>query len=425
VDLREFIKKRGWTPLKLNPSEVSELACRVQIGTPLEQVLLDLREVLLVARPAGIHYRREGAQVVREREVEQARPADAIQAELGQIARSQEDKAKEIRRLYGFYDELCAEEFDSPGAVWAKLKEIEFDKKGGLAYYKYMRPFYFARGVLDPPKALRDMVHDVKFLGEVTVVNGAQRALVDVFDRAETELESFPVIGKLLKRSVIDSIPVTTTSKGKRVRLIGGWNPRPRTDNQGNPEALSPHALGFATDIKPVTNEHLKGKKADAIDAVLAYLNSQGKFPENYRVKTALINYEDIEKEEGNPAKQVQMALDVWTRIKTISGAFQRFVSLNLPKHQKKQPIDPVVDTLIVECIRQFGVGKLEFIVKNGLYDEHVLLVVAMIRAGARYGGEFKTTKDQHHFEVRNWQRNFVRPRCIDDLLSKRKASRP
>jgi hypothetical protein len=422
VDLSDFITRQGWKPTTIGPRELSELACRVQIGTPLEQVLSDLREVVLVAPPTGIHYRRQGAVLVREREVEQARPADAIQAELGQIARSLEDKAKEIRKLYDLYDELCKTEYETQGKVWAKLKELEFEPKGGLAHYKYMRPFYFARGVLDPPDALKDIVLNVRFLDEVGVTGGAQRDLVDVFDRANKELESVPLIGRLLKKGVIESIPPVATSRGPK-RLIGGWNPRPRTDNEGKPEALSPHALGYATDIKPVTNEHLKGKRADAIDAVLAFLQSQGQFPAGLRVAAAIIDYSAIDKEVDHPTNQIAMALGVWAKLATISQAFREFIKANfdLAKHQKKQPLTPTIDALINECIRQFGIGDLERILKNGLYDEHIMLVVAMIRAGARYGGEFKGTKDQHHFEVRNWQLKFKRPTCIDALKAKKR----
>ncbi len=423
MDLRDFIKSTGWKPLQLTESEVAELACRAQIGTPLEQVLSDLREelraVVPVAPPTGIPYRHEGAQPRREVEVEKARPVDAIRAELGQIARSQEDKAKEIQKLYEFYNQLCEEEYNSPGKTWTQLKETEFENKGGLNHYKYMRPFYYARGVLDPPRFLNDIVLDVKFLDEVGVTGGAHQALVDVFEGANKGLLKIPLIGKLLKKGVIESIPFTVTKQGKKIRVIGGWNPRPRTDNEGKPEALSPHALGFATDIKPATNEHLKGKRAEAIDAVLNYLQSAGKFPYDYRVTKPFIDYDAIEK---NPDKAEEIASQMWEKLMRISAAFQGFIRENLPKHQKKQPLGPAVEKLLAECIKQFGLGKLESIAKNGLYDEHLALVVAMVGAGARYGGEFKS-KDQHHFEVRNWQRRFQRPKCIEDV-TKRKSKR-
>jgi hypothetical protein len=398
--------------LQLGDAALAELACRIQIGTPLETVLFELREVRLVAPAIGFHRRPDPGLRAPELGVEAARPLDAVRVELGQIARSLEDKAKEIERVYGFYDDLCAEEY---GRVKNELKASEFEPRGGLSHYRMQRPFYFARGVVDPPSVLNRIRTKVTFLDEVGVTGGAQQELVDVLDEGKRQLEAVPVIGRLLKRAVIESIPPVGK---RRRRLIGGWNPRPILDAGGRPISMSPHAVGYAVDIKAKTNEHLKGGRAKAIDAVLDHLQAAGTFPHAHRLTKPFIDYAAIERE---PDRALELAMGMWTSLMAISVAFKGFLEANLPTRAAKQPLAPDVAALLERCVRAFGLGTLERVAKQGLYDEHLALVVALVRAGARYGGEFRESKDEHHFEVRDWQRKFKAPRCIEEWKLKRR----
>ncbi len=138
-----------------------ELTCRVQLGTSQEDILAELKNSQLIVKgsqvvvpPTGIHYRpAPGGRLVRELDVEAARPVDVVtlRTELGQIARSLEDKAKAIQKVYFLYDRLCAEEYFE---VDEKLRKSEFDQRppGGIQYYQWLRKFYFPRGVVHPPK---------------------------------------------------------------------------------------------------------------------------------------------------------------------------------------------------------------------------------------------------------------------------------
>jgi hypothetical protein len=341
---------------------------------------------------------------VRELDVEATRPADALRVDLGPPLRSLEDALKEVQKIYELYNRLCDEEYQ---LLREDLKKIEFDPKGGLPYYKRMRPLYYQRGV-DPPTFLQSIVLEVTFLDRVRVVGGAHPALVRILQRAQKNIETL-LPGSLLKDAIIKTLPVR--GKGK-TPVIGGWNPRPI---DGNPDRLSLHGLGLATDVDPAENEHLKGDRAAAIDAVLDYLSSVKKFGYDYRVLQRFIDYKYL---ADHPSEAGQAAWEMWKKLSRISDAFRTFITENLPKYQKKQPLDPAVETLMIECIKRFGEEKLKLIGTRGLYQEHLALVWAMITAGARYGGEFHT-KDQHHFEVRDWHDN--PPSC----LAKPKKRRP
>jgi hypothetical protein len=405
TDLKDDILRRirggEWQPLQLSLSDVETLACRVQIGTPEADVVAELgrsprwREVRLAAPPTGFHYRRGGSVSVRELDLEAARPVDAQRVALGEPVRSFQDAVKEVGKVYEFYDRLCVEEY---GLLRQDLKETELDPKGGLPYYKRIRPLYYKRGV-DPPAFLQSIVLNVWFLDRVRVVGGAHPDLVRIFERAQISIESLP-LGPLLKQAIITTLPVAGK---KKTPVIGGWNPRPI---DGNPDKLSLHALGLATDIDPVQNEHLKGKRAETIDRVLDYLSSTKAFPYTYRVLQRFVDYNYIGQ---HPDEAESLALEMRTRLQRISDAFQKFVVDGFAKEEAKQPLDPAVKPLWADCKKAFGV-KLNSTRTQGLYDQHLVLVWAMIKAGARYGGEFHT-KDQHHFEVRSWRDK--PPKCL------------
>jgi hypothetical protein len=45
---------------------------------------------------------------------------------------------------------------------------------------------------------------------------------------------------------------------------------------------------------------------------------------------------------------------------------------------------------------------------------------MVLVQNGLRYGGEFKESKDQHHFQVRKWP--FKPPKCVDQWQKKKAA---
>jgi hypothetical protein len=325
---------------------------------------------------------------------------------------SLQDKADDVRRVYEFYDKLCDEEFKRIPKDFKK----EWADKGGLPYYRSERRHLFRGGVLDVPDLLEDQIKPnlgFKFLGEVGVIGGGRQELNNALDGAKKWLESVPGIGQQLKRQAIASIHEKGEGKHRR-RAIGGWSPRSIPGPVG-PISMGPHHVGLAVDINYITNPHLKGASTKAIDAVLDHLASKGKFSGDQRLSKPFVDYSLIDRE---PDKAVEHAVGMWIKSMTISEAFKAFLKECHDKINKKQPLDPDpkkpdVQNLYDRCKKTLGKEKLNTYATKGIFDLELALVVALIKGGGmRYGGEFKHSKDEHHFEVRNWHRLFKPPKC-------------
>jgi hypothetical protein len=283
--------------------------------------------------------------------------------------------------MYRVYDTLCQLEWDWSEPTWGnlptwdKLKNSEdFKKVGGQAAYARLRPYFYARGILDPPLSMNGIRTSVSFLGEVRVTGGLHPRMVAVLQRAEKAIAGFPIIGGLLRRSIIDNIPLAGP-KGKQVHVIGGWFPRPIEGG-----GLSAHALGLAVDINAPENPHLKGALASAIDAVLDYLQSLGKFSGPHRIGKPIVDLKSIARAEEDskgdgvavPEGAIQSALAMWTQLSLISEAFQSFVQENLPKYLAGELVDPVLG-LMKRCTKAFGVGGLQVVARDGVTTSGLL----------------------------------------------------
>jgi len=326
-----------------------------------------------------------------------------------------QDKAKDVEAVYKAYDDLCGEEFNRiPDAF-----KSAWNEKGGLAYYVSQRPLLFAGGVSDVPDFLKDNIRpNVTFLDDVVVLGGAKQELIDALAGAKRSLETTPVVGGLLKRFVVSSIP--ERGKTKR-RVIGGWDPRPIIGKDGRPTSMGPHHVGLAVDINPSSNPHLQGASALTIDAVLDHLAGKGKFPHPHRLSKPFIDYALIDRE---PDQAAAHAIEMWNNLMLISEAFKAFLKECLAKTKAKQPLDADVKPLFDRCVKTFGgQKKLELLAVQGVFDLNLALIVALVTNGLRYGGEFAESKDQHHFQIRNWP--FKPPKCLEQWQKKKAASTP
>jgi hypothetical protein len=370
----------------------------VQIGTPIERILGELvvTKYITPTESSPIH------DMVR---------ADHIT--MKSIPASLQDKADDVRNVYEFYDKLCVEEFNR---IPQHFKS-EWEEKGGLPYYRSQRPLLFAGGVPDVPDLLKNHIRpNVTFLNEVAVTGGGRQELIRVLDEAKTWLESTPGIGQLLKRHVIASIQEKGSGSAKR-RVIGGWSPRSIIGPDG-PIGMGPHHVGLAVDINASTNPHLKGEPAKTIDAVLDHLASKGKFSGDQRLSKQFVDYDAIDRQ---PDKAVELAVGMWYKSASISAAFKAFLTECLDKQKNKQPLDPDVQKLFDRCAKTFG-KQLERYATQGIYDLDLVLVVALVKGGMRYGGEFRESKDQHHFQVREFSRSwpYRPPKCLEQWLKKK-----
>lgn len=430
MELREFIAAANWHPLKIGDAEFAELACRVQIGTPMSTVLDELMETIYVQglpRTGILGYPGVPPNVTAPavgRETgpwEQANPSSGVtipssgeKIAVPVLPRSQEEKANEIRKIYDFYHQLCDTEY----AQIPKPYRDSFEEKGGLEYYRSQRPFLFNSGIMDPPSFfVANIRTSVRFMDDVFVLGGAAQELIDRLDEAKKFLESIPIFGKSLKEQIIKSIP----EKGRsRRRVIGGWDPRPIIGEKG-PTSMGPHYPGLAVDINASTNEHLQGNRAKAIDAVLDHLTATAGFSASLRISKPIADPFEIQR---HPDKAMEIGTEIWTGLSAISGAFTGFLKDNLDKYKAKQTLDPEVKKLLDQAVAAYGsVAKLEAVAKQGTFDLNLVVIVALVvgtNGQMLYGGQFAESKDQHHFQVSNWNRNFKQPKCVEDWIKKK-----
>lgn len=367
------------------------------MGIPMEDILSELQVTDYVIPELHL--------------VEQGQSSAGLQL-MTFIPASLQDRVDDIRKVYEIYHKLCDDEFIK--RIPDKFKKA-WEKMGGLPYYRTQRPMLFRGGVPDVPDFLeRHIKTEITFLGEVGVTGGGRQELISALDGAKKWLESVPGIGQHLKRQAIASIPEQGSGRSRR-RVIGGWSPRSIIGTDGRPTSMGPHHVGLAVDINHAANPHLKGASATTIDAVLDHLASKGKFSGDQRLSKPFVDYNLIDRE---PHKAVEHAVGMWIKSMTISEAFKAFLKECLDKKKKKQPLDPDpkrpdVQNLFDRCVKTFGAQKLETFATKGVFDLELALVVALIKGGGmQYGGEFGHSKDQHHFQVRNWNRLFKAPKC-------------
>lgn len=339
---------------------------------------------------------------------------------------------KELHELYGLYDKLCKDEY-------SQIKEEltpEFKgraKKKGMEpwrYYQWLRQFYFAKGVIDPPKELNKIESEARFLG-FPVTGGLLPEMKNILKDTEIKLQD---MGRSVGQDLWTELRYTITKKA-----IGGFVPRPLNDET----ALSPHALGEAIDIEADTNPHIKGNDAKLVDEVLTWLN----VPEEWRFSKPLFQKNLLQTDDvmimeihtgmQEMSKAIQNFLYEWLERWEQAKEAKKYYSRELKKIEKSPRSYPVqwVDHVRQELFKAENelqtnsdtYDQLAKLVKafkgsnnarryrdKGLITLTVYLCIALKTAGAQWGGEFESHKDAMHFNMPPKKRQ--KPPCIEKL---------
>lgn len=392
-------------------AELTELTCRIQLGTQLNTLINELKIYNKYAE-------------LPEEHIFKSPKLLAAGGRTYYVLSSLEEKADEIRKVYEFYDKLCAEEFARiPTACLDGWNEnaVRFEADSVLEYYRRERPKLFAGGVSDVPELNKSIKTHVTFLDAVKVTGGGSQQLIDALEAAKRTLDAstlriggipimVPGLGKILKLLIIGAIP-----KGK----IGGWSPR------STPTNMAAHHVGQALDIEAETNPHLLGTAANAIDAVLDHLASKGRFPYPQRLRDRFIDWKAI---EINPNQAATLAIEMHAKLTSISEAFRTFLKEILDKQKAKEPLDPVEQKIFKQCQTVFKAATLKKYSEQGIFDLSVLIAVLLLTHGFRWGAEFASrkeddhlvpSKDQHHFQLRTFPKPFKTPKCVEQWQKK------
>ncbi len=351
------------------------------------------------------------------------------------------EQYKYIDRLYSKYDALCKKEYDSikvhHGKIYDKIaKKKRFDSS--LSYYKWLRKYYFYKGITDPPAHINRIKKNVKFLG-LRVTGGAVNELVTILQNTERYLLEMDPPGAepgTVRKKIMESFTWPAH---------GGF--MPRTLNDGS--SLSPHALGRAIDIAAPFNPHLKGKKATIINKIIqlgdpgSNLTVEG----SVSVKMTFID---------NSQEDLNRITVAYQRMQIISNHVQNFLIDWLSKwtndkgmpeaNEEEMTLQMQAYILMTEFLLAFGViriknGKIVLenghvktsiknrervlsFMKNGIVTIPLELFIALKRAGAITGIEFNTSKDTMHFNVNPSYPKSVLPTCVKELREKNKKKR-
>jgi hypothetical protein len=402
----------------MSPVVRKQLWCRIQAGVPEvleQQAVSDLSRDEEVARALDrywLRYRgelkrrivretleRQGVTVLRVdvpvEELESlAKPGtvrEPVRSDLLTIPVVRQH-VDEINKLFNDYDRLVQSEY--AGIDKAAIRR-EFEglaaKRGILPwqYYRWLRKFYFRRGITDPLARIEQIVPDVHFLGRR--VGGAHPDLIAILARAERALHAMGV-----KDLVAGSI---TTAYS--------FVPRPKNNLVG----LSPHALGRAIDINAARNPHVVGRSATAIDAILAWLEGRG-LAKPWRMKST---FEPVDF-STTPEHEAQILVQ---KMKDISDSLRHFLDTYLDdwlaetstgKPGEVEAV-PLLEEFLVangaltqrspRKINQRRLAEIQRIRQVGLITMPLELFTAMKMAGAHLGLEFTTSKDTMHFEAK------------------------
>jgi hypothetical protein len=278
----------------------------------------------------------------------------------------------------------------------------------GAAYYAHLRRYYWFRlgphgrrkNAVDWIEALNKIDFSPrKLFGSVKLTGGLHPEFITIIDNANK-------IGKSLRDSGF-SDEVQSMLEGLPARMHF-FTPRPL--NNGN--NLSAHALGKAVDVNPVSNPHLVGLEARAIDKFLDLMSSV-----NARIRKGLPGAST----SGTPIQLAISGLQIRYAMESISEEVQDFVDENISEIVSSSHSSPrdllrreaalsngspaERKKLAIAWLRlAFTDRELDRIRKSGLIDLPYLFVMIMKMAGATSGLEYRGAKDSMHFEVPEWE---------------------
>jgi len=400
------------------PAARQRLWCRIQTGDPevLEsQAVTDLSRDAEVDQVLKEYFRRYRGELRRQLVLEALErrgihvvrtdvPAEELEVFLGTetvrgpvltdalripLVRAHVD---EIGELFDDYDKLVQSEY---ARITEPGNRKEFDGRAKeqkilpWQYYRWVRKFYFRRGITDAPARINQIVPNVRFLGRH--VGGAHPDLLGILTRAERALQAMGA-----KAQVANSIKTAYC-----------FVPRPKNNLVG----LSPHALGRAIDIDAARNPHVTGKSATAIDSILAWLEGRG-LAKPWRIKSTFepVNFSTTPEREAEIL--VEKMTDVSDSLRHFLGTYLddwiAQTSTGKPGEAEARPL--LEEFLIANGVFKPGkpqqlngkkLAEIQRIRRVGLITMHLELFKAMKIAGARLGLEFITAKDTMHFEAK------------------------
>lgn len=394
---------------RLSPEHVRCFAWRIQQGDDRDRIVADLSHevaslVFAVQDVAAV----VGFKKTLQHQLPRVVGSEVVPgAVLDELAVRRNALAKpifdDLDRLFHLYDDLARLEWNQlekhvkdPFLSFARDQNVS-----GWKYYQSVRPFYYRAGFISPPRFLNQIRARASFLGR-PLVGGAHPELIRRLKVAEREFR------KLTKQ--------TNQSR------IGAWDPQqkrigcfvPRGTTTGG---WSNHALGLAVDIDYRSNPFVRGKKADLIDEVIAWMFDTG------QVKRKISVQESWVKREFGPQVQDALAKQLYENTKYASDAVQSFLRNYLDDWLKRTEsgasppnTNPGNEAhrLLTKMFQLWG-GKgpakdphqwrgyiaLRKLRADGFLTFSMNVLIAMKRAGLRSGTEFVGGKDIMHFDVR------------------------
>ena len=317
-----------------------------------------------------------------------------------------------VKELFAEYDRTSQQEYASLKPSVRSDFESKAKKRNmqPWEYYRWVRKYYFRRGITDLPARLNVIVPGIRFLGRY--VGGAHPELRCVLREAEKELDKMGI-----KKKVAEALQTAFC-----------FVPRP----QNNLRTLSPHALGRAMDVDAKRNPHLIGSKATAVDKILEWLEGRG-LAKPWRVQSTF--REDLDMSVVKD-REAEMLFD---KMHDISESIKGFLDEYLPDWEEGRTSGKEGELearpLLEELLKAFGAlkkNKQGKLVQNkrgmkliremkelGLITIQIELFKALKLAGnqcgvpVRLGIEYNTAKDVMHIEVMPDIPRLPKPACL------------
>jgi hypothetical protein len=333
------------------------------------------------------------------------------------------------------YRQRVSREFkELPDHVRNAFADPNDPKKDHEAYYFEMRPIYYAAGYFEPADQFLNDIKPAAFLG-YEIGGGLHQNVIEKLGGFESLVNSWkPGLADTIKKA----IQAGTTSKGTALASLGGFVPRGIAAKQGAERkgfVLSNHAFGLAFDINSQWNPHIKDRDViDVLKEITGY-DFGGEFMASYK---------------GIP--EFERAAQIHTRVQDASTRLQSWLRKYLPIYEsnvsnienvstkpvsKKSgiPVAPGVadeypmsseldavtaaNMLRMEVLQRYhGLQQLREWYQHGIQSIPLLLAVAMVKLGFRWGAMYEHTKDVMHFELEAKEAFHPgTPRKLEDLF--------
>jgi len=291
--------------------------------------------------------------------------------------------------------------------------QAAFGAKGVTPFENYLRirPAYYNAGYDDPADSIFSQLRQVRLVGHLVVSPGIHDKLADVLPKVDQILNQMQ--------------PGLALSMGKLIHSVGGFVPRFIAHRQGQkrPSPLSNHALGLAIDIDPSNNPHIKDH--DVIVILNKIASATGiDYGKAIVQPAANVSAEDWAGQVHSKAQAasdliktwLQKYLPVYDEVVSRQALEQKLAKSKTPAEMDALlaqlsgggvPATPKLSDDEVEAVEKIKVLRkfhsaddLKTWSKHGIQTIPMLLAVALVKAGLRWGQTYSDTKDAMHFEL-------------------------